>query len=258
MTMTRFATPPEPPVLLKRDPDQALHDRVQALNARFAKSAAQVVLGAVLRDGCAGRVAMVSSFGAEAVALLHMIALIDRKTPILFIDTELLFTETLVYQQELVERLRLENLRILRASPADIAARDPYGGLRLGDPDSCCALRKTAPLQAALKGFDGWITGRKRFQTQARRGLGFFEVDPEGDRIKINPMAFWRPEDVQTYIEENRLPRHPLVARGYRSIGCAPCTRPTDAAEDARAGRWAGQAKEECGLHLTPSKQSLR
>lgn len=236
-----------------RDPlGAALEDRVARLNTRYRHHAASTVLEAVLTSSVAGRIAMVSSFGAESVALLHMVALVDRRTPVLFLDTQLLFAETLVYQQELAERLRLENLTILRAPDAEIARRDPYTGLHLGDPDACCALRKTEPLERALSGFDGWITGRKRFQTQARAALEFFEADTAAGRIKVNPLAHWTPTDVRTYMEENRLPRHPLLAKGYRSIGCAPCTRPTAEGEDPRSGRWAGQAKEECGIHIGP------
>ena len=234
----------------RSEPDTGLYSRVDALNARFRQHAATAVLEAAIRDRVVGKIAMVSSFGAEAVALLHMVALIDRHTPVLFLDTGLHFAETLTYQQEIAERLDLRNLRLLRQSDAEIARRDPYGGLRFGDPDACCALRKTAPLNRALRGFDSWITGRKRFQTKGRGTLDFFEADTQSGRIKVNPLVHWRPRDVQDYMEENRLPRHPLVAKGYRSIGCAPCTKPTSASEDARAGRWAGTGKTECGIHL--------
>ncbi len=230
------------------DPDapRQLEERARALNARFRHHAAHAVMQHALRE--MGRVALVSSFGAESVVLLHMAALVDRATPILFIDTRVLFTETLVYQIEVAERLGLSNLRIIRAN--DIAARDPDGTLHLSDPDACCALRKTAPLNAALAGFDGWITGRKRFQGGRRAALPFFETEPGGGRIKINPLAHWARADVRTCIEENRLPRHPLVARGYPSIGCAPCTSPVGAGEDARAGRWRDRNKDECGIHF--------
>ncbi len=228
----------------------ALTARVQDLNDRFRHHGATAVLKAVLRDRVAGRIALVSSFGAESVALLHLAALVDRHVPVLFLDTGLHFAETLVYQQDLAERLRLSNLRVLRATPARLAAEDPFGALKFNDPDRCCTLRKTEPLQAALAGFDAWITGRKRFQSAGRAALAFFEPDPASGRIKVNPLAHWRAADVQAYIDENRLPRHPLVARGYPSIGCAPCTSRIRAGEDARAGRWRGQAKTECGLHL--------
>lgn len=224
----------------------ALAARVAALNHRFRHHSAHDVLTHALHG--MERIALVSSFGAESVVLLHMAAVISPATPVLFIDTEMLFTETLVYQREVAERLGLSNLRILRG--ADIASHDPDGTLHLRDPDACCALRKTAPLEAALKGFEGWITGRKRFQSSTRARLDFFEVEKGAARIKINPLAWWSTQDLRDYMEENRLPRHPLVARGYASIGCAPCTSPVSAGEDPRAGRWRGRDKEECGIHF--------
>lgn len=228
--------------------------KAAGLNARYRHHSATAVMQGALQD--AGHIALVSSFGAESVVLLHMAAVIDPMIPVLFVDTELLFTETLVYQQEVSERLGLRNVQIVKA--ADIATKDPYGALRFSDTDACCALRKTAPLQAALEGFDGWITGRKRFQAGSRAALEFFEVEetdqgPTG-RIKINPLAHWAPEDVRAYMTENRLPRHPLVAKGYPSIGCAPCTSPVAAGEDPRAGRWRDQNKEECGIHVVNGK----
>ncbi|MBJ6373521.1 phosphoadenylyl-sulfate reductase [Sedimentitalea arenosa] len=224
----------------------ALRSRVDALNARFRHHSATSVLQGALQGS--ERIALVSSFGAESVVLLHMAAVIDRATPILFIDTEMLFTETLVYQTELAERLDLRNLRIIRSQ--EIITRDPDGTLHRSDPDACCALRKTEPLNHALGDFDGWITGRKRFQSGSRAALQFFEIEDGTGRIKINPLAHWAPEDVQAYMDENRLPRHPLVARGYPSIGCAPCTSQVAPGEDARAGRWRNQDKDECGIHF--------
>lgn len=225
-------------------------DQAGALNVRYRHHAASDIMRAALRD--MGRIALVSSFGAESVVVLHMAAVIDRHVPVLFIDTQMLFTETLVYQTELSERLGLTNLRILRG--ADLAQHDPDGQLHQRDQDACCALRKTVPLQAALAEFDGWITGRKLFQAGSREAIEFFEPEEGSNRIKINPLAHWDPGDIQDYIAENRLPRHPLIARGYPSIGCAPCTSPVGPGEDARAGRWRGQNKEECGIHFVNGK----
>ena len=232
------------------DAAPARAEQVAALNARYRHHSATEVMRAALTE--AGHIALVSSFGAESAVLLHMAAVIDRAVPVLFIDTELLFTETLVYQAELAERLHLSNVQVIRA--ADIAREDPDNSLHKRDPDACCALRKTRPLQQALAGFDGWITGRKRFQSGRRAALDFFEVEEDTGRIKINPLAHWAPEDVQTYMEENRLPRHPLVAQGYPSIGCAPCTSPVKPGEDPRAGRWRGRDKDECGIHFVNGK----
>ncbi|MCT4609806.1 MAG: phosphoadenylyl-sulfate reductase [Pelagimonas sp.] len=236
-------------------PDRAaLQARVEALNARYRHHGATAVLEGALRDPEAGKIAMVSSFGAESVALLHLVAMVDRKTPVLFIDTRLLFTETLVYQQDIAERLRLENLQIIKADQQDLDRQDPYGALRLSDTDRCCDIRKTQPLNNALAGYDGWISGRKRYQAKTRATLEFFELEDGTDRIKVNPLAHWGPEDVRAYMEENRLPRHPLVAQGYPSIGCAPCTSKVAPGEDPRSGRWKGQNKEECGIHFVNGK----
>lgn len=224
--------------------------RVSALNARYRAHAGVVVLRHALADPAVGRVALVSSFGAESVVLLHMLAKIDRTVPVIFIDTHLLFEETLAYQRMLAERFDLRDLRVIHARPADLASQDPADDLHQYDTDACCALRKTEPLQEALAEFDGWITGRKRFQGGAREQLEFFEAEDGVGRLKINPLAHWDRGDVADYILNNRLPRHPLVAQGYPSIGCAPCTSPVAAGEDPRAGRWRGSDKSECGIHF--------
>jgi len=231
-------------------PRSDLSERVRTLNARYRHHSAFAVLEHALCDPRAGRLALVSSFGAESAVLLHMVSLTRRDTPVVFIDTRLLFAETLVYQQEMAERLGLSDVRVIRARNLELAARDPDGTLHRRDPDACCAMRKTEPLEAALAGFDGWITGRKRFHGTTREQLEFFEAEPGTGRIKVNPLAHWRRQDVQTYIEENRLPRHPLVAKGYPSIGCMPCTSPVGEGEDIRAGRWRGAEKTECGIHF--------
>ncbi|MDP5367032.1 MAG: phosphoadenylyl-sulfate reductase [Paracoccaceae bacterium] len=227
--------------------------RAGDLNARYRHHAASAVLRHALSDPQVGRIALVSSFGAESVVLLHMLAMIDRTVPVLFIDTQMLFAETLDYQRQVAARLDLTDLRIIRAQPGQVAATDPDGQLHRSDPDACCALRKTEPLERALGGFDAWITGRKRFQASTRAALEFFEADTDG-RLKVNPLAHWDKADVQDYMINNRLPRHPLVARGYPSIGCAPCTSPVKPGEDERAGRWRGAAKEECGIHFVNGK----
>lgn len=227
--------------------------RAEALNDGYRNHAAIAVLRRALSDPAVGRVALVSSFGAESVVLLHMISVLDRSTPVLFIDTQMLFAETLAYQAEVAAQLGLSDVRTIRARPEALAAHDPDRLLHKADTDACCALRKTEPLERALEPFDAWITGRKRFQGQTRSHLDFFEN--EGDkRLKVNPLAHWRPDDVQDYMINNRLPRHPLVAKGYPSIGCAPCTSRVKDGEDPRAGRWRGQDKEECGIHFVDGK----
>ncbi len=228
-------------------------DRVTALNQRYRHHSAISVLERALTDPQVGRVAMVSSFGAESVALLHMVAVVDRTTPVLFVDTQMLFAETMDYQLEVSERLRLTDVRVIRPDPSAVTAQDRFGQLHRADPDRCCEIRKTEPLQVALDGFDAWITGRKRFQGDSRAELEFFENEVD-QRIKVNPLAHWAKDDVRDYIVNNRLPRHPLVAQGYPSIGCATCTSRVRPGEDERAGRWRGKQKVECGIHFVDGK----
>ena len=210
---------------------------------------AQWVLRRLLGAGATRRVALVSSFGADSVVLLHMVAWLDRTLPVLFIDTEMLFPETLAYQDALARHLGLTDVRRVRPDAAALAGRDADGTLHRSDPDTCCALRKTAPLEAALAGFEAWITGRRRDQNGTRAVLDMFETDSAG-RLKVNPLAYWGRADVRAYIDRHGLPRHPLVSRGYPSIGCAPCTTPVGDGEDERAGRWRGREKTECGIHF--------
>lgn len=229
--------------------DSGLDDRAERLNQRYRHHAAIEVLRHSLRDPDLGQATLVSSFGAESVVLLHMVSLVAPATPVLFIDTQMLFAETLEYQLQVTRQLQLSDVRVIRASDAELAQSDPAGDLHKRDADRCCDLRKTVPLERELARFDAWITGRKRFQGGERSQLQFFEAEPPS-RLRINPLAHWRPADVQDYMVENKLPRHPLVAKGYASIGCAPCTSKVAPGEDPRAGRWRGTGKTECGIHF--------
>ncbi|MEO1195384.1 MAG: phosphoadenylyl-sulfate reductase [Pseudomonadota bacterium] len=233
-----------------------IDERVRELNARYRHHAAADVLETALTDPMLGAAALVSSFGAEAVVLLHMVSRIDRTTPVLFADTGMLFEETLTYQQQVADRLNLTDVRRITPDPAELLVRDTDTILHVADTKACCALRKTEPLEQALQGFDTWITGRKRFQGGARATLPLFEAF-EG-RIKVNPLSAWSREDVADYMTNNRLPRHPLVAKGFTSLGCIPCTTPTAPGEDPRAGRWRGQDQTECGIHIPAQSSQLR
>ena len=232
-------------------------ERAEALNVRFAGQTAQTILREAVASAEFGAIALVSSFGAESVVLLHMVSRIERSLPILFLDTQMLFPETIAYQQAVVRQLSLTDVRVHTPGPRS-RSQDPSGKLHRDDPDACCTLRKTSVLQDALAGFDAWITGRKRFQGGQRRALERFEMDAESGRLKINPLAHWSVADIQGYIADHRLPRHPLVARGYGSIGCAPCTSPISIGEDQRAGRWRGEEKSECGIHISEGRVSRR
>ena len=226
-----------------------LDDRIAGLNDRYRHHSATAVLERALHDPEVGKLALVSSFGAESVVLLHLVSVIAPHTPVIFIDTQMLFPETLDYQRELADKLNLTDIRLIRADRRDTEFEDPDGTLHQFNTDACCNLRKVVPLERALSGFDGWITGRKRFQAATRAALDFFENE-EGKRLKVNPLAHWGREDLEDYIVNNRLPRHPLVAKGYPSIGCAPCTSPVAEGEDPRSGRWRGWDKVECGIHF--------
>jgi phosphoadenosine phosphosulfate reductase len=225
---------------------------VAALNARFAGVPTREMLTAVLSEGLAGRIAAVSSFGAESAVLLHLLASVDKSVPVLFLETGKHFPETLAYRDELIGRLGLTNLINLIPDPAALAARDGNGLRWSYDPDGCCEIRKVLPLAAALSQFDASFTGRKGFQNAGRAGLPRFELDTTdaAGRLKVNPLADWSSGDVQAYLEAAGLPPHPLVAQGYPSIGCSPCTSKVAAGEDPRAGRWRGWEKTECGIHV--------
>jgi phosphoadenosine phosphosulfate reductase len=196
----------------------------------------------------AGRFAVVSSFGADSAMLLALVAEIDRATPVLFLDTRMHFPQTLAHRDALVRQLGLTDVRDIRPDPVELAHSDPDGELHRWIPDDCCAVRKVAPLARALAGFDAWATGRRRQQSRTRAALPFVET-LDGQQ-KFNPLADWSAERVADELARRGLPRHPLVAAGYASIGCAPCTRPVRPGEDARAGRWAGRPKTECGIHV--------
>lgn len=211
-------------------------------------TAETILRDAITRD-YAGHIALVSSFGTESAILLHMVAGIDPNLPVIFLETGKLFPETLAYRDELVARLGLSDVRVIRPGGAQLAAYDPDGKLWQKDTDLCCAIRKTNPLDEALTGFEAWITGRKRSQSATRANLQPVETGADG-RITVNPLAFWSDAEIDAYFETHDLPRHPLQEQGYTSIGCAVCTAKPVPGQDKRSGRWAGRAKTECGIHL--------
>jgi len=225
--------------------------KADALTAQYEGADAQTLLRLAL-SLYRGRIALVSSFGAESAVLLHMVAQIDKSTPVIFLDTGRLFAQTMLYRNELARLLGLTDVRTAKPDPKRIAQEDPARLLAHSDPDLCCWIRKVEPLDAALEPFSAWITGRKRHQASTRKALAPFEAD--GGRIKVNPLANWSSHDVTDYLADHDLPAHPLVADGYPSIGCTPCTSRVAAGEDPRAGRWRGKAKVECGIHMPNEK----
>jgi phosphoadenosine phosphosulfate reductase len=222
-----------------------------ALNARFAGVDAATMLREVLAENLLGRVAVVSSFGTESAVLLHLVAKADPATPVIFVDTLKMFPETLEYRETLLAHLGLTNSSVVTPDPEVLAAKDENGLRWSYDPDGCCAIRKVEPLARAKRGLDSWISGRKAFQSVTRENLPRFELE-EG-RLKLNPLGDWVKDDLEAWFEQHDLPRHPLEAEGFLSVGCSPCTSPVLPGEDPRAGRWRGWDKTECGIH-TPGK----
>jgi phosphoadenosine phosphosulfate reductase len=192
--------------------------------------------------------ALVSSFGAESAVLLDLVAKVKKDMPVLFLDTGMLFGQTLDYRKSLAAKLGLTDVRDLRPAYQDLATVDPQANLWQTDTDACCKIRKVLPLDRALEEFDAWITGRKRFQGGSRLHLPVVELSD--GKVKFNPLANWAKADLDAYAAAHDLPAHPLVAQGFPSIGCWPCTQPAEQDGDLRAGRWQGLDKTECGIHL--------
>ncbi|MEM6413635.1 MAG: phosphoadenylyl-sulfate reductase [Pseudomonadota bacterium] len=193
------------------------------------------------------RIALVSSFGAESAVLLHLAASVAPDVPILFLETGKHFAQTLSYRKKLANEFGLSNVQDIRPDPDVLRAQDPAGDLWRRNPDACCDVRKVRPLTTVLEGFDAWITGRKQFHGGARMTLPVYEETKK--HIKVNPIVRWAQEDVSAYFDQHELPAHPLVAEGFPSIGCWPCTKPAVDGEDVRSGRWQGSEKTECGIH---------
>ncbi len=225
----------------------AIEDLTSSLNSLYEGWGAEAIIAHAAREAFAGRIAFVSSFGADSAVLLHLMASVDPAIPVLFLDTNKLFGETVRYRSRLQHHLGLEDVRVIGPRKRDLERDDPQGVLSMRDPDECCRLRKAEPLSRALKGFDCWATGRKRHQTEFRKAMNVVEHD--GANFKLNPLAGWTRADISEYFNAHKLPEHPLVRQGYFSIGCMPCTSKVADENDARSGRWAGQAKTECGIH---------
>lgn len=203
---------------------------------------------AAMADAYGQRFAVVSSFGTESAVLLHLAAQVSADIPVIFLNTGKLYGETLRYKQTLTARLGLTNVRITLPDPSDVAEQDPKGDSWLRNADQCCFIRKVRPLSKALRDFDAWATGRKNYQGGERSSLQ--TIEQVGLQVKANPLAHWSEQDVESYFIRHDLPRHPLLADGYTSVGCMPCTTPTSTGESSRAGRWRDSDKTECGIHL--------
>lgn len=234
---------------------------ISRLQMFYGEFDAMPLLSAMIKDEFKGEIALVSSFGADAALLLSMVAEVDRAAPVLFLETQKHFPETLAYARDLTKYLGLTQVRWLTPDPAMLRHTDPDGTLWKTQPNRCCWLRKVEPLDRAVAdmGLKALITGRKRYQTPERAQLETIELDDKGI-IRINPLALWDRERQKQEAAQRNLPAHPLASKGYPSIGCAPCTLPVSAGQDERAGRWAHtigideEKKTECGIHLPASE----
>lgn len=223
---------------------------LEALTPEAVKVQAQRLAGAspeaVLQwaiETFPGRVGLTCSFSGPGVVLAHMIARLDRRVPVIFLDTGFHFPETYAFKDQFVKQY---NLNLVELRPSS----DP-GPLYETDPDRCCFIRKVEPMQRALAGLDAWITALRRDQSETRSQVDLLEYHEADGRplVKVLPLAHWTRKEVWSYILGNGIPYHPLLDQGYSSIGCWPCTQPTLPGGDERSGRWAGRGKTECGLH---------
>lgn len=237
------------------DPQEAAA-RLSQLLDQYSGMDSHRLLEKVLLDEFKGEIAVSSSFGAEAAVLLKLVADVDKSTPILFIDTGHLFEETVQYKATIEGHLGLTNIQTLKPEPVHLENADRDATLYERDTDYCCHIRKVLPFEKALGPYAAWISGRKRFQNSERAALQPIELDVDG-RFKINPLYNWDYDKVVAEFKAMGLPKHPLVDKGYPSIGCAPCTRAVKEGEDRRAGRWSGQSKTECGIHKSPSFEAI-
>ena len=230
-------------------PDAAIVSPAAALDRALRDASPAEVIEAALKTVGREHLALVSSFGTESAALLKVMADVDLSIPVVFLDTGWLFEETLAYRDTLIATLGLTDVRSIKPLEEALSRQDPERELWFSDPDACCRIRKVEPLARALKPFSAWINGRKRFQGGARAEIQVVEDD--GAKLKFNPFANVSREEIEAIYRMAKLPPHPLVASGYLSVGCMPCSSRTAPGEDARAGRWRGQAKRECGIHTT-------
>ncbi|MEH2531480.1 phosphoadenosine phosphosulfate reductase [Bradyrhizobium sp. AZCC 1588] len=229
--------------------EAAILHSAQTLDHTLRDASPAQVIETALKTVGREQLALVSSFGTESAALLKVMADVDPAIPVIFLDTGWLFEETLAYRDTLIAALGLRDVRSIKPLAEALSRQDPDRELWFSDPDACCRIRKVEPLARALKPFSAWINGRKRFQGGARAEIPVVEDD--GNKLKFNPFANVSREEIEAIYKLTKLPPHPLVASGYLSVGCMPCSSRTAPDEDARAGRWRGRPKTECGIHTT-------
>ncbi len=224
------------------------YQTAQDLLEHHGNKSGEELLSAMIKEVFPDRICLVSSFGAEAAILLHMVSRIDPSLPVIFIDTQKLFPETLEYRDTLIKHFSLKDVRTYYPDYVDTSRSDPNSNLWKSNTNACCYIRKVQPLARALKSFDAWITGRKRYQAGTRTDMPLIEA--LDGRIKINPLATWTRRNIQETFKKHKIPEHPLLEHGYLSIGCMPCTSVPKDLNNPRSGRWSEEGKTECGIHL--------
>lgn len=196
------------------------------------------------------QVTIASSFGLEDIMLIDLASRLTPKPDVFFLDTGVLFRETYQTVDGIVKRYPIRLRAIYPDLTLDQQAEQFGEALWVRDPDACCHIRKVAPLNRALAGYQAWVTGVRREQNPTRAHTEPVEWDAKHGLIKINPLVMLTQDQVWDYVKCHQVPYNPLHDQGFPSIGCIPCTRAVKPGEDQRAGRWSGFDKKECGLHL--------
>jgi phosphoadenosine phosphosulfate reductase len=226
-------------------------------NQRLEMSSAWDILRWAV-DTFGSKLTMATAFGPEGCAILHMLGHVDpeHRVRVFNLDTGYQFAETLELRERIAERYGIE-VEYVRADQTVAEFEAANGGpVYPTEPDRCCFERKIVPLRRAVQGYDAWISSIRADQSSDRAKADVVGWDAKFDLVKINPLLRWSRRDVWAFVVANKVPYNPLHDRGFPSIGCWPCTRPVAEGEaDERAGRWAGQAKTECGLHSLDSSQ---
>jgi phosphoadenosine phosphosulfate reductase len=227
---------------------------LEAVNRRLTGAAPQEIMRWAV-ERFHPRLTMATAFGAEGCLMLHLLAEIEPRVRVFNLDTGYQFPETLELRDRIATRYGIE-VEMVRADLSATEFEAQHGGpLYVKNSDQCCYERKIVPLRRALVGYDAWMTAIRADQSSHRAGASVVAVDPKFGLVKINPLLSWTKRDVWAFIVTHGVPYNPLHDQGYASIGCWPCTRTADPSGDDRSGRWAGQAKTECGLHSLDSSQ---
>ena len=219
---------------------------------KYSNLDSEKLLRIMIKDIFYKKIAVTSSFGAESAVILHLVSQIKKNIPVIFLNTEKLFSETLKYLETIKKKLKLNNIKIFKPDTDYLKKYDVNNDLYKTDPNLCCHIRKVLPLRKSMENYNAWINGRKRFHSTERSNLKKIEII--NGLIKINPLVDWSFKKIKNYMINNNLPEHPIVAEGYKSIGCQPCTSKTK--DSIRDGRWSDSLKSECGIHVNEKEDN--